>query len=257
VRVEVLGLSAGAPLGGACPCYAVEHESTLVLLDCGPGALDRIWSRGLIGAVDAILISHMHLDHMLDLLPYSGELTQIAAREARADYSRPSLFLPRDRGREVLDGLAHALGSSPSRFDDGFEIQEYDDAGPIEVGSLRITFARTAHPEVCYAARVSDGASTFVYGADGAFDERLVAHAAGADLLLLEATYLDPGPELERNGHMTGEQAAAVAHQAGARRLVLTHLGPWSEHNEENLRRARERFAGAVELARPGAVYVT
>jgi ribonuclease BN (tRNA processing enzyme) len=56
---------------------------------------------------------------------------------------------------------------------------------------------------------------------------------------------------------MTGAQAAEVAHRAGARRLVLTHVGPWPERNAENVRRARERFGGEVELAATGAVYST
>jgi ribonuclease BN (tRNA processing enzyme) len=93
--------------------------------------------------------------------------------------------------------------------------------------------------------------------ADGAYSEELVAHAAGADLLVLEATYVDEGPGLERSGHLTGEQAGLLAQRARARRLVLTHIGPWPEHNDENLRRARDSFAGAVELASEGAVYST
>jgi ribonuclease BN (tRNA processing enzyme) len=56
---------------------------------------------------------------------------------------------------------------------------------------------------------------------------------------------------------MNGEQAAEVASRAGARRLLLTHVGPWPERNAENLRRAGERFAGEVELVEQGAVYST
>jgi Beta-lactamase superfamily domain len=70
----------------------------------------------------------------------------------------------------------------------------------------------------------------------------LISHGAGADLLLLEATYVDAGPELATDGHMNGEQAGEVAQRAGARRLLLTHIGPWAERNAESLRRARERF---------------
>lgn len=255
VRVEVLGLRVGVPLDGGCSCYLVSHGPTAVLLDFGPGALERVWARGLIGKIDAIVISHMHVDHVLDLLPLSGQ-----AARAYAGHARTRLYVPRGRGPQVLDGLARAIGSHPTRFQDAFEIREYDDAEEVEVGVLRMTFSRTAHPELCYAARVTDGSSTLVYGADGAYDERLVRFAAGADVLLLEATYLDSGPahpELERNGHMTGEQAGVVAREAGARGLVITHVGPRAGENEENLRRARAQFAGEVELAYEGAVFET
>ena len=83
-----------------------------------------------------------------------------------------------------------------------------------------------------------------------------MTHAAGADLLLLEATYVNPGPDVERHGHMTGEQAALVAQRANARRLLLTHVGPWEQRNEENLRLARGCFDGDVELVREGGIYL-
>jgi ribonuclease BN (tRNA processing enzyme) len=60
-----------------------------------------------------------------------------------------------------------------------------------------------------------------------------------------------------RDGHMNGEQAGEVARRAGAQRLLLTHVGPWPERNAENLRRARERFGGEVELVEAGAAYST
>ena len=255
MRLEIIGHSVGAPLGAACSCYAVTGGSTVVLLDFGPGALERVWGRGLLGGIDAIVISHMHMDHMLDLLPLSGEVTHMAGRERRPDYRSPILYLPRDRGRSALDGLARAVGSDPARFRDAFDVREYDDSDAIELGDLRVTFSATSHPEPCYAARVGQGDSAVVYGADGAYSEALVAHAEAADLLLLEATYVEPGPELERNGHMTGEQAGLLAERAGARRLVLTHIGPWPDRNEENLRRARAHFRGDVELAKTGSVY--
>jgi ribonuclease BN (tRNA processing enzyme) len=79
----------------------------------------------------------------------------------------------------------------------------------------------------------------------------------GAELLLLEATYVEPGPDVSRHGHTTGEQAAVIAQRAGARRLLLTHLGPWEDRNMQNLHRASARFGGAVELVREGAIYHT
>jgi ribonuclease BN (tRNA processing enzyme) len=257
MEIEVLGFRVGSPLGAACSSYAVSGPSEVLLLDCGPGALQQAWARGWIERLDAIVISHMHMDHMLDLLPFSGEVAQLVLRERNPQWQRPALYLPRAGGREVLGDLARAFGSDLRRFEAAFDVRDYDEADTVELGALRLTFARTAHAGPCFAARVSDGASSLVYGADGAYSEALVAHAAGADLLLLEATYLEPGPELERQGHMTGAQAAEVAHRAGARRLVLTHVGPWPERNAENVRRARERFGGEVELAATGAVYST
>ena len=252
MELEILGLGVAAPLGAGCPCYAVSTGSTLLMLDFGPGAHERAWQRDMLGRIDAIVISHMHLDHMLDLLPLSGEVTQVAVGP---NARRPIVYVPRRRGREVLTTLAEALSSDPGRFDTAFDLREYDDSDELEVGDLRLTFVTTAHALPALAPRVTDGKTTLVYSADAAYRESLVQHATGADLLLLEATYLEPGEHLEREGHMTGEQAADVAQQAGAKRLVLTHTKPFAEENEENLRRARARFGGDVQLASRGAVF--
>jgi ribonuclease BN (tRNA processing enzyme) len=163
--------------------------------------------------------------------------------------------VPRDDGPRALEALARAVGSRFERFTDVFALREYDDADLVEVGDVTLSFVLTIHPAPCYAVRISDGRSSFVYGADGAYAEPLVAHAEGADVLLLEATYVDPGPEVERHGHMTGEQAALVAERSGVRRLLLTHVGPWEARNAENLARARACFTGEVELVREGATY--
>jgi ribonuclease BN (tRNA processing enzyme) len=248
MRLEVLGFRVGAPLGAACPGYVVHAESATLLLDCGPGVLERLWARGLAGRLDAIVLSHMHMDHVLDLLPLSGEITRMALGEP----ARPALWVPRGRGPEALAGLAEAVGSDYARFGEAFELGEYDDGDELAIGDLGLTFAPTAHAQPCYAARVIEGDSTLVYGADGALSESLLTHAEGADVLLLEATFADESPELEAAGHMTGAQAAEVADRAGAKRLLLTHTGPWP--NDDNLRHARERFA-AVELVTEGAVY--
>ena len=255
MQLEVLGLGVGAPLGNGCPSYAVRGDSTLIVLDFGPGAFEQAWQRDLLGRIDAIVISHMHMDHMLDLLPLSGVVADEAVRARRPDPKRPALYVARNSGPQVLAALADALGSGPDRFDEAFDLREYDASDTLELGDLRLTFAVTAHALPGCAPRVSDGRSTLFYSADTAYRDHLVEHARGADLALLESTYVEEGDHLERQGHMTGEQAGRFAAAAGASKLILTHTMPFQEENEENLRRARAVFGGEVELARRGAVY--
>jgi ribonuclease BN (tRNA processing enzyme) len=255
VQLEVVGFRVGVPMDGGCPCYAVRASSTLVLLDFGPGAFERVWARDMVRDLDAIVISHMHMDHVLDLLPLSGEIVGLALGDRLPERRRPALYVPREEGLRALDGLATAVGSSVERFGDSFDLREYDDSDRVQIGELELSFAPTIHPAACYAARVSDGDGSLVYGADGAFSDALVSFAERADVLLLEATYVEAGPEAERNGHMTGEQAALVARRAGAGRLLLTHFAAFGESAAENLRRARAGFAGEVELVQEGGVY--
>lgn len=250
LRLTILGFAGAAPLDGACPSYLVESDETTLLLDCGPGTLERLWRHGALERLDAIVISHMHLDHVADLPLIAGELVRAKLREPR-----PALCVPRGDGPQVLRALDATFAREPSpmtRFDVAFDVREYDAEQRVELGSLTLTFAPTAHAQPCFAVRVSDGRAALVYGADGAPCEPLARLAAGADVLLLEATYADDAAAAAAQGHMTAAQAGELARGAGAKRLVLTHLLPGQQRL---LELAAQAFAGPIELAREGLTY--
>ncbi|HWI73587.1 MAG TPA: MBL fold metallo-hydrolase, partial [Baekduia sp.] len=129
-----------------------------------------------------------------------------------------------------------------------FEIAEYDAADTLALGDLTLTFAATAHPQPCFAARVTDGRAVVVYGADGGPAFATSALARDADLLVLEATFADDEDAAAAYGHMTAGQAGALASAAAARRLLLTHqLAGVAE--QELVARAQAAFAGPIRLA--------
>jgi ribonuclease BN (tRNA processing enzyme) len=252
LRLEVLGCAGAAPLQGACASYLVSDGSVAVLLDCGPGTLERLWRRDLLERLDAIVVSHMHADHVLDLVLLAGEL----ARSMLAE--RPvSLHVPRGEGRAALARLDASFARErgrPTRFESAFDVGEYDASDRISIGALSFSFAPTEHPPPCYAARVSDGTTTIVYGADGGPGEGIVALAERADLLVLEATYLDDVAAAAAHGHMTATQAGESAARAQASRLLLTHTiaGVSPAALAE---RAAASFAGPVDVAHEGYAY--
>jgi ribonuclease BN (tRNA processing enzyme) len=181
IRLEVLGFAGAAPLQGACPSYLVAHEDTRVLLDCGPGTLERLWRRRLLERVEAIIVSHMHAEHVLDLVLYAGELVRSLLGERRV-----TLYVPRGDGPAALRRLDAAFArepDAPTRFERTFAVSEYDDGQALTIGDLAFSFAATAHAQPCYAARVSDEKTVVVYGADGAPCAALDQLATGADLL--------------------------------------------------------------------------
>src|SRR5690349_17596066 len=161
LRFEVLGFAGAAPLQGACSSYLVDGGDGVVLLDCGPGTLERLWRRELLGRLDAIVVSHMHADHVLDLVPLGGAVVQAA----RGDRPPIALHVPAAAGPRVLAALDAAFGSS--RFQRSFAVAEYGAGDVVEVGSLSVSFAVAAHEQPCFAARVTDGRAVVVYGADG------------------------------------------------------------------------------------------
>lgn len=250
LRVTVLGFSGAAPLVGGCPAYAVADGKRTLLLDCGPGTIERLARFGLLAELDAIIISHMHADHVLDLLLLAGEVAG-----GMLGPKRPALYVPTG-GIAVLAALDRAFSDPPAastRFHETFAVSEYEPSDLISVGALRLNFAATAHRGLCCAARVTDGIASVVYGADGAPSQAVEQLAAQADLLILEATYANDARAAARQGHMTARQAGALAERAHAKRLLLTHLLPGSDSSLCTL--AEHVFDGEVRLASEGLAY--
>jgi len=271
LQLTVIGCSAASPRpGGACSSYLVTYGAVNVLMDCGPGSLSVL--RGQINPrnLDAIVISHLHADHTLDLVPLAYGLIYgpLEGNERKPREERLALFVP-PGGKAFLKGLAAVLeGSGRDRdFWAPFAIAEYDPDGTLVVGSdtaadhadyLNFRFAPTKHYIPCWAMAAfppgDDPHPTLVYGADSAPVDSLTQFAHGADLLVLEAT-LDRPETPVPIGHMTPRQAAEVATAAGGvKHLLLTHY--WGHVPLETMiAEAREAFDGPVSVAKERATY--
>lgn len=273
MNVEVLGHWVGAPFGkGASSSYLMIGGGANVLLDCGSGTLPLLLERGMTRRLDAILISHMHRDHMWDLLPLA-DLAAVGALYPKVpEWRKPRLLVPpggvetlvalndvcyRDREVPGTDDAPGSASLSLARIVGAFDLEEYGEDDRPEFGGLAASFRRTRHgPGPCFSPRLTDGRATVVYSADAGYEPELAGHVRGADLFLCEATFSRSHPYwTEKHGHMTGEEAGRLAAEAGVGRLVLTHLGPDPEMNAANLQSARARFGGTVDLARTGSVF--
>ena len=249
MRVTVLGKSpAWQDADGACSGYLLHGRAAAVLLDCGNGVFAKLRRYADHAAVDAVVVSHMHADHFLDLVPFAYALRFAPpGREAP-----PRLLLPRG-GREVLRRVAGAWGSE-DLVELAFALEEYEPEGVEDVGDLRLRFQPVPHFLPTHAVDVGDGAGRLTYGADHGPADALVELARDTDLLLIEATL--PAPEAEGDrGHLTPREAGEHGARAGARRLVLTHISDLVDAGWA-VSEATGAFGGAVEVAREGAVYV-
>jgi ribonuclease BN (tRNA processing enzyme) len=273
MKVEILGHWVGAPwAAGACSSYVVSSDDATILLDCGSGTLPLLLERGLTQRLDAIVISHMHGDHTMDLLPFAGLAEVGALYPGTPEWKKPRLFVPKEGGVETLVALndvwyanresykakggQEEADALPPRFAGAFDLAQYGEEDRLELGDLIVTFQRTHHSAPCFAPRLTDGRATVVYSADAGYAPELAEHARGADLFLCEATFSEAHPYwTEKHGHMTGEEAGRLAAEAGVGRLVLTHLGPDPEVNASNLKDARDQFGGTVDLAQTGSAF--
>jgi ribonuclease BN (tRNA processing enzyme) len=262
VRITVLGKSPSwQDAGGACSGYLVEEAESAVLLDCGNGVFSKLRLHRDYVHVDAVVISHLHADHFLDLVPYAYALTYAPRQQpvpvdrwpGTDDPARPRLLVPRG-ARETLRRVTGAWGSE-ELIEEAFAIEEYEPGASTEIGPLRVRFCAVPHYLPTHAIEVvsSGTGGRLTYGADSSPSDELVDFASGTDLLLIEATL--PRPERDGvRGHLTPAEAGEHGRRAGARRLVLTHIS-----DELDLDRARQEaereYGGAVEVAAEGAVY--
>jgi ribonuclease BN (tRNA processing enzyme) len=262
VRITVLGKSpAWQDADGACSGYLVEEHGACLLLDCGNGVFSKLRNFRDYVDVDAVVISHLHADHILDLVPYSYALTYAPRQQpvpvppwpGTDDPARPELHVP-PGATDLFRRVVGAWGNE-DLIENAFDVHEYEASSRLEIGDVVVTFRAVPHFMETYAMCLSskNGSGRMVYGADTSPTDSLKDFAKDADLLLIEATL--PRPEREGpRGHLTPEEAGEHGRRAGARRLVLTHIS--DELDAEWARAEAERgFGAAVEVAHEGAVY--
>lgn len=250
MRITVLGKSpAWQDPGGACSGYLIEEGGVRLLLDCGNGVLGKLREVCELTELDAIVISHLHADHFIDLVPCSYALAHSPL--ARGMERRPRLLLPPD-GRQTLRRIT-GCWNDEGLVERSFDLREYADGEEVELGPLRVGFREVPHFIRTHAVRVRSADRSFTYGADCRPNEEIVAFARDTDLLMLEAAVEQPEADGDR-GHLTAAEAGDHARRAGARRLVVTHYS--ADVDPERIRaQAEGAFGGPVELAHEGATY--
>jgi ribonuclease BN (tRNA processing enzyme) len=220
VKLTVIGCSPAWPNpGGAHSGYLVESNGTRLLLDCGPGVLASLREREPWPTVDAIVLTHFHLDHCGDLVPWVWGAKYGPGSPQPA---KPALWIPPE-GDAALHALAEPFGSA-GMFEDVFDVHEYAEGEAFAAGGLEVNALRMEHyNQRSYGLRVSDGERTLAYSGDTGPSDQLTELARDADLFLCEATLLEPNPEGGTRGHLAAREAQAAFEAAGAKRLLLTH----------------------------------
>jgi ribonuclease BN (tRNA processing enzyme) len=219
VKLTVVGCSPAWPNpGGAQSGYLLESAGKRLLLDCGPGVLARLRERWDWPEVDAIAITHWHLDHWGDVVPWVWGQTLGPGQER----PKPELWIP-PGGCELLAAVGANVGQ-PQMFSGAFDIHEYEDGEEFEAAGFRITPQRVLHYEMlAFGFRASANGSVLAYSGDSGPSDALPVLAHDADVFLCEATLLRPNPEGGTRGHLAAEEAVAAFEASGAKRLLLTH----------------------------------
>ena len=213
VQLTVIGSSPAWPNpGGACSGYVVDGR---LLLDCGPGVLAKLRRREAWPSVEAIAITHLHLDHWGDLIPW------VWGRLFGPGETRPALWLPPGSSEE-LRPILHRLGNE-DMLERAFDVSEYEPRRAFTVAGLEVTAVPVVHYNIdAYGFRVQDD-RVLAYSGDTGPCDGLVELSRDADLLLCEATLERGELDGDMRGHLSADEALDAYRDSGARRLLLTH----------------------------------
>jgi ribonuclease BN (tRNA processing enzyme) len=239
VELTVLGADGTYPRPrSACSGYLLRHEGFSLWMDAGNGTLSFLQEHIEMNEVDAIFISHAHVDHCADIFPYFYSLLN----ERR---TVPLFTAPR-----VRDKLEWLIGQESK--DDFGRLLDWTVLEPgdhTEIGPFAVDAFDAAHSTANITARIQAGGKTFCYSGDTGPNPDLARAAQGADLFLCEASWLEKDIGLMPPIHLTASEAGDAAHHAGVGHLMLTHVWPvnaLSQVREE----AATNFDGTIEFAR-------
>jgi ribonuclease BN (tRNA processing enzyme) len=253
MQITILGKSPSWPdAGGACSGYLVETANTKLLVDCGSGVFGKLRERIDYAEIDAVVISHFHGDHCLDLMPFAYALTYSPRWSSANPAPRPRLIVP-SGGGDLLCQIASLLGPGETIVD-AFEVIEYEPQQLVSAGDFELGFCLVPHyiPTFAISVTAAGEEGRFTFGADCGPSQALIDFAHGSDLLLIEST-LRTGDDEEPRGHLTATEAGEHGRAANVGQLVLTHI---SDELDQALSvaEASAAFGGEVTLASEGAV---
>jgi ribonuclease BN (tRNA processing enzyme) len=239
VTLTVLGCSGTYPGdGGACSGYLVRSPDASLVVDLGAGTLANLQRHLAIGEIDAVVLSHVHPDHWLDLPVLRNAMRYVLGIGGLPIYGTAETWLM----AEVI------IGELPPTM----LWHNIDESSVVEVGDQVVRFSRTDHPVETLAVRVDAAGRSLLYSADTGSAWYPGETGADVDLMVCEASL--PTEHEGQVQHLSARQAGKLARTLGAGRLVVTHVVPGVDA-EAQLGMAGQAFGGPVELATANRSY--
>lgn len=216
-----------------------DHEGTRVLLDCGTTSLSALRRLGIDpGEIDAAFVSHLHGDHFGGL-PFIILDGQFARRTRPFTIAGPPGIT--QRLTEAMECLYPGSSAIWRRFD--VTTVEVDPGSAGEVAGVRFTAWAADHPSGAPALmlRLGLAGKTVAYTGDTAWTDAIIDAAAGADLLIAEAYYVDKNIPY----HLRLADLRAHRERLAANRIILTHMSAdmLSRPGEADFERADDGLA--------------
>jgi ribonuclease BN (tRNA processing enzyme) len=242
MRLTVIGGSGGYPgHGHPCSGYLVEADGYSILVDPGYGVATALSADGW-PRFDVVFVSHGHPDHCADLNPI------LRARAWGADPVPPLAI-------HALPGALDAVLTldRPEVLAGSYALHPIEPGAELTIGPFQVLTAMLPHPRPNVGFRLIAAGRSLVYTGDCGPSDELIGLAAGADVLLAEASYAETVPAEVIGALSSALDVGREARTAGVQRLVLTHLMP-KTNEADAIAAASRSFTGPISVARPGLV---
>jgi ribonuclease BN (tRNA processing enzyme) len=253
MRLTIVGCSGSLPgPGSPASCYLVQAEyqgrTWNLVLDLGNGALGALQRHIDPQAIDAVVLSHLHADHCLDLCG-------LYVVQKHGPTIVPRAQIPVHGPAHTAERMARGYDlTPPDSMHREFDFRRLVDVRAFRVGPFTVTAHRVNHPGEAYGIRVEADGQVLAYTGDTDSCDALNPLLHNATLALTDSAFVD-GRDQTRGIHLSGSRAARAAVDAGGvRRLMLTHLPPWNDPAVCR-EQAAAVWSGDVELAEPDAIH--
>ena len=258
MKITVVGCSGS--MSGPCSassCYLVQADDAAgrrwsIALDMGSGALGALWQHCSPADLDGIILSHMHADHMVDMIGMH------VFRRWHPD--GPLGPIPVLAPAGAVDRVRGVGGDGPEEdYSAEFDFIEHDPQTVRTMGPFTVESFLVWHPVPTYAVRITgsscerEGSVTLSYSGDTDYCDGVIEAARGTDLFLCEAAFRE-GMDTVRGIHLTGRRAGQVAKAAKPATLVLTHIQPWTKPHDV-LAECLDEWQGSTAIAQAGATF--
>ncbi len=234
MKITVIGHWGGFPrVGEATSGYLIEHDNYRLLLECGSGVVSSIQKIADLGKLDAVLITHYHYDHCCDIGPLQYA-RQIKTQLGEISKSLP-IYAPKGEFFSLLKWEDYTCGES------------FDEASILSLGPFEISFIKNNHPVEAYSVKIKCGSKILSFTSDTSYFDELSNFFYGSDLLIAECSFY-AHMDGSKAGHLNSAQAGTLAENAKVKKLLLTHLPHFGNHNDLLLQ-AKEHYSGEIVLA--------
>ena len=236
MKLTILGNNGPFPsAGGACSGYLITDGEKNILIDCGNGILANLQKFIRIEELDAIILTHLHSDHMSDMMVL-----------------RYAVQIKMNRGAELKPIEVYAPNQPQEEYNrinipEVFDLKPVNNELVLNFGDMRLEFKEMVHPVKSYAVSIVSKGKKFVFSGDTSWNDNIIEFSKDADMVMLDAGLLSKDKKSDNVPHLTARECGIVAQKANAKKLLLTHFWP-EDDVSDHLKEARENFT-EVELA--------